>query len=613
MPPPPPPPVTIPASVSGYVYRDTYDTNGQRQPEQGETGIVGVTVTLTGVDLDGNPIAPLTTFTDATGFYEFRNLVPGSYTITETQPVGWIDGLDTPGSLGGSTPSNDVLIVSLAAGDNGIEYNFGEILRAAVFGFVWHDLNRNGLFDYGQEPPIPGVTVTISGTAFAGGPMARPLTASDSPVGLTAVTDANGRWEFPDLPPGLYDIVETQPFPYLDFLEANQEANPGPVDIGNDVFANVLLRGGDLRGPLNYGEVLPDSDTDLTKREFLGSTPVGPGGQLPGPTPPITVPGQELSQVPTYGNLTPRAGAPALFATAAGAGRAPLVRVFDYSSQTERFRFYAYEPSFTGGVRVAVGDVDGDGIDDIVTATGIGGGPRIRVFSGATGEPVADYFAYEPDFRGGVFVTLGDVNGDGKMDIITGTEIGGGPRITIFDGATGAILNNFFAFDESQRGGVRIATADFNNDGRDDLVTTTGNGVPTRVRVFDLNTGAIITDYAPYTPDFTGGVFIAAGDFNGDGTPDIATGADVGGGPHVQIFNGLSSDVLNSFFAYEESFTGGVRLAMRDLTGDGVAEVITGPGIGRSTAIRVLQGGTLAQIDEFNAFDATYAGGVFVG
>jgi hypothetical protein len=128
--------------------------------------------------------------------------------------------------------------------------------------------------------------------------------------------------------------------------------------------------------------------------------------------------------------------------------------------------FFAYESTFTGGVRVAVGDVNKDGRAEVITVPGVDGGPRVVVFDGKdgtidtplTGNNAADYpsvmstfFAYDPNFRGGLYVDAGDFNNDGFADIVTGAGVGGGPHVRVFDGATvksGAnptALVNFFA------------------------------------------------------------------------------------------------------------------------------------------------------------------------
>jgi hypothetical protein len=85
-------------------------------------------------------------------------------------------------------------------------------------------------------------------------------------------------------------------------------------------------------------------------------------------------------------------------------------------------------------------------------------------------------------------------------------------------------------------------------------------------------------------------VFVAAGDFTGDGKAELLTGADAGGGPHVRVFNAQDGSVLYNFFAYDSQFFGGVRVAAGDVTGDGVSDIITGPGPGGGSHVRFFDG-----------------------
>ena len=114
---------------------------------------------------------------------------------------------------------------------------------------------------------------------------------------------------------------------------------------------------------------------------------------------------------------------------------------------------------FTGGVFVAAGDVTGDGFADVVTGAGAGGGPHVRVFDGRTGVEARNFFAYEAGFTGGVRVAAGDVNDDGLADIITGSGPGRAPEARVFDGVTGVLLTNVLAYAPSFGGGLFVATA----------------------------------------------------------------------------------------------------------------------------------------------------------
>ena len=128
-----------PVSISGYVYRDT-NNDGSRSSE---AGIASASVTLSGTDDLGNAVSA-STITDANGYYGSRILRPGTYTLTETQPAGYLDGKDTIGTPGG-TPSNDQFsTISLIAGVNGIENNFGELLPASIAGYVYVDASNDG-------------------------------------------------------------------------------------------------------------------------------------------------------------------------------------------------------------------------------------------------------------------------------------------------------------------------------------------------------------------------------------------------------------------------------------------------------------------------------------
>lgn len=271
--------------------------------------------------------------------------------------------------------------------------------------------------------------------------------------------------------------------------------------------------------------------------------------------------------------------------TGAGAGGGPHVRAFNADNTAAGVSFFAYDASFRGGVRIASCDVDGDGKADIITGAGPGGGPHVRVFRKDLTE-IFSFFAYDPSFTGGVFVACGDVNGDGRADIITGAGAGGGPHVRVFDGRNLAEIRSFFAYDPRFTGGVFVAAGDVNGDGKADIITGAGPGGGPHVRVFDGATLAEIHGFFAYDPGFTGGVTVAAGDLNGDGKADIITGAGAGGGPHVRAFNGVDLSPLASFFAYGPSFRGGVFVGAGNLDGIGPLEILTGAGPGGGPHVR---------------------------
>jgi uncharacterized repeat protein (TIGR01451 family) len=232
-----------PAGLAGVVFADT-NNNGVR--DAGELPIAGAQVTLTGTN-DLGAIVPVTVSAGDDGSYAFTNLRPGTYTITETQPAGYLDGKDSMGTLGG-TPGNDVFgAINVSAEAAGTGYNFAEILPSTVSGFVYLDTNNNGAKDVG-ETGIGGVQVTLTGTNDLG-----------AIVPIVVTTAADGSYGFGSLRPGTYAVNEAQAAGYLDGLDAKS----GVVIAGSkttDVASNVVLGTG-ANATAIFGELAPASVT----------------------------------------------------------------------------------------------------------------------------------------------------------------------------------------------------------------------------------------------------------------------------------------------------------------------------------------------------------------
>ena len=296
----------------------------------------------------------------------------------------------------------------------------------------------------------------------------------------------------------------------------------------------------------------------------------------------------------------------------AGLGGGPHVRVIDAQAGETLHNFFAYPPGFTGGVRVAAGDINGDGFDDIITGAGAGGGPHVKVFDGASGNTLGSFFAYDAAFSGGVQVASGDVNGDGFDDIITGAGAGGGPHVKVFSGADNSVLSSFFAFSPGFKGGVHVAAGDVSGDGQADIIVGAGASGGPHVKVFSGATGAELFNFLAYSPNFLGGVRVAAGDVNGDGTPEIITAAGPGGGPHVKVFSGRTAELTSSFAAYHPAFRGGVFVAAGDVDGDGRADIVTSAGLGGGPHVKVFSGADSSELLNLHAFRHGFRGGVRV-
>jgi hypothetical protein len=390
------------------------------------------------------------------------------------------------------------------------------------------------------------------------------------------------------------------------------------------------------------------------------------------------------------------------FLTASGVSGA-AVKQFSVSALGTPATQTALSFTLTGASRVAYGDVNGDGVEDIIVGSVTGTTSIVRIYNGKTAALMNSFTPFIAGSVSGIFVAAGDVNGDGKADVtVTNGSLGLGANsdTRVYDGAylaSGKVvvsasvggtvaaqgrLRDFYAFTNATGSsgngntftpntGATVAMGDFNGDGLADIVVGVAGGNAAgstgRVLVFDskvlFGSNAVTAypnpnvDLVVYNPGSTTGVFVAAGDINGDGRADLVT-SPVSGGPNIRVFTfaagskalptssyatftnsggvittttlGGTAPILAADFYVGAASNVGVRIATRDLNGDGYAEIVytfgaSQPGY-ESTYVGAIDGNSLRTAfastpyqqklapppgSDFKLLDAAYAGSGF--
>jgi hypothetical protein len=255
-----------------------------------------------------------------------------------------------------------------------------------------------------------------------------------------------------------------------------------------------------------------------------------------------------------------------LLAVGAAPGHDPLVGAYAPNGDL-LLRFRAYPKRMTSGVRVATADVNGDGAADVITAPGSSGRAVVEVFSGIDGHRLRRFRAFTGGFHAGIYVAAADVDGDGHADIVVGAGEGGRPRVRVFSGATGARIGEFFARRHDARLGVRVAAGDMDGDGRAEIATAGGPGAGSAITIFRA-TGEVVARLRP-TLRAHRGLFLAMGDMNGDKLSDIALGGD-----GVVVTLGADGRRLGAFRPFGNGARGsGLRVAIADVNANGTPEI----------------------------------------
>jgi SdrD B-like domain/FG-GAP-like repeat len=507
------------------------------------TGVQGVTV---GLDTNADGKADMTTTTNEDGVYVFTNVAPGTQTLVVTAPAG--SRYSTPdgtNKLAVNVTANPSGGSNIATGvDVAITY------PGTVVGSVYVDANTNGKLDEGERNVAPG-TVQID------------LNGSGKLITVNAISQADGTFRVEGLPDGKHFLVVS---PSGGFTATTFSRLPFTIKDGSVVTVVALgVKGGGIGSTLNIGNASGgDSKSYTFVKNADGTLTPTVSRTITGPATQQT--GTRVLTTDFNGDGTDDT------ITATGGGASARIYVYDGKDGDELVAggFSAFEAGFTGGVNLAAGDFNGDGKSDIVAAADVGGGPRVRIFNAAQfqsgadpaqGKLLADFFGIEDTkFRGGARVAVGDLNKDGTPDLVVSAGVGGGPRVAIYNGAsviTGAakpekLVADFFAYETKLRNGAVVSLGDVNGDGTLDLITGAGSGGAPRVTVFSgngimMNQGANSTRIADYyvNGDVTSrsGTNLTVKDLDSDGRADVV--ATTGTTAYVFTSTSISNNFLN--------------------------------------------------------------------
>ena len=465
-----------------------------------------------------------------------------------------------------------------------------------VYGFAWRDRNSNGTLDAGDA--LPGTRIYNDSNANDKYDPGEPVAAPDAT--------------------GFYALG-------IPLTDSIRYTATHPENISGSSYAFTLIDNAGRPGSRR-------NDYVFDNRWFaVAPPPVPPPLGTPPATSPVTPPVAPPVAPPGTPPVAPRAAfklAPQ-FTVGLDRGGDGTVRLQN-ADQSPRFAVAPTAASGAAGSRTASADFNGDGIADLVVGTGPGGPTHVRVLDGKTQAELFALDPFEAGFTGGVYVAAGDVTGDGLADLVVTPDEGGGPRVRVFSGAGFGQVADFFGIDDPGfRGGARAAVADISGDGVGDLIVSAGFGGGPRVAGFDgksmggATPAKLFGDFLAFESTLRNGAFVTGGDLDGDGFAELVAGGGPGGGPRVTAFSGRdllanAQTPVANFFAGDSSNRGGVRLAAKDLDGDGRADLLVGSGPGGGSRVTAYAGKSVAAggtPPELFAFDAQpgFSGGVFVG
>jgi Hypothetical glycosyl hydrolase family 15 len=243
-------------------------------------------------------------------------------------------------------------------------------------------------------------------------------------------------------------------------------------------------------------------------------------------------------------------------------------RVFDQNGDQTRSGFFAYDDRYPGGAQIISADIDNDKVNEtLVNSNG-----TITIYRGT--KVLTSFKPFNGLFKGDISLAVADLNGNGQKELVIGAGRGGGPQVRIFSTDGRLLSGGFFAYDRNFRGGVNVAAIDYNNDGKDEIITGAGVGGGPQVRIFNKD-GKVLGSFFAYDQSSRSGVSVAAGNLNGDSEREIITGTGPGAQPQVRVWDKYGK-LISQFLAYDKTSTAGITVAASDVDNSGRDEILAG-------------------------------------
>lgn len=289
------------------------------------------------------------------------------------------------------------------------------------------------------------------------------------------------------------------------------------------------------------------------------------------------------------------------FVVAEGRGSEPIVRRVNAKGEVLA-EFFAYNRNFRGGISVAVGDVNGDGKEEIVTGAKSGGGPQVRVFD-LDGNVLSQFFADDPSDRHGILVAVADTNGDGTSELYITPERTGTGEVKVFNqyGQLQGLIRPF----GRQTGLIRLAFGNMDEDPEVELITTWSENPQAAVRVLDGN-GRYVREFS--ISKSMAQASLSSGDINGDGLDEILLSSARGSSPNTEIYSSLGNKE-RFFSSFSPFMRAGVQTCVGDIDQNGRAEVYAVPLFGGGPQVQIFDvSGVL--IGSFFTFDSNHRFGM---